>query len=50
MQSQDKLGQSVQLVVGIDAGGTKTRAFAVTRAGEIIGRGAGGGGNLLSSP
>jgi N-acetylglucosamine kinase-like BadF-type ATPase len=38
------------LVVGIDAGGTKTRAFAVTRAGEIAGRGAGGGGNLLSSP
>ncbi len=38
------------LVVGIDAGGTKTRAFAVTRAGEIVGRGAGGGGNLLSSP
>lgn len=38
------------LVVGIDAGGTKTRAFAVTRAGEIVGRGAGGGANLLSSP
>ncbi|HEV2011483.1 MAG TPA: BadF/BadG/BcrA/BcrD ATPase family protein [Candidatus Limnocylindria bacterium] len=38
------------LVVGMDAGGTKTRAFAVTRAGEIVGRGAGGGGNLLSSP
>ena len=38
------------LVVGIDAGGTKTRAFAVTRGGEIVGRGAGGGGNLLSSP
>ena len=37
-------------MVGIDAGGTKTRAFAVTRAGEIVGRGAGGGGNLLSSP
>jgi glucosamine kinase len=38
------------LVVGIDAGGTKTRAFAVDRAGEVVGRGAGGGGNLLSSP
>ncbi len=38
------------LVVGMDAGGTKTRAFAVTRAGEIVGRGAGGGANLLSSP
>jgi len=38
------------LVLGIDAGGTKTRAFAVNRAGEIVGRGAGGGGNLLSSP
>ena len=37
-------------MVGIDAGGTKTRAFAVTRAGEIVGRGAGGGGNLLASP
>src|SRR5438876_4406606 len=38
------------LVVGMDAGGTKTRAFAVTRAGEIVGRGAGGGANLLSAP
>src|SRR6266851_4375153 len=38
-----------QLVVGIDAGGTKTRAFAVDRAGEVVGRGAGGGANLLSS-
>src|SRR5439155_3010525 len=38
------------LVVGIDAGGTKTRAFAVDRGGEVVGRGAGGGGNLLSSP
>src|SRR5206468_2461957 len=37
-------------VVGTDAGGTKTRAFAVTRAGVIVGRGAGGGANLLSSP
>ena len=34
----------------MDAGGTKTRAFAVTRGGEIVGRGAGGGANLLSSP
>ena len=39
-----------ELVVGMDAGGTKTRAFTVTRAGEIVGRGAGGGANLLSSP
>ena len=38
------------LVVGMDAGGTKTRAFAVARGGEIVGRGAGGGANLLSSP
>ena len=38
------------VVLGIDAGGTKTRAFAVDRAGEIVGRGAGGAGNLLSSP
>ncbi|HEX8953768.1 MAG TPA: BadF/BadG/BcrA/BcrD ATPase family protein, partial [Polyangia bacterium] len=37
------------LVVGIDAGATKTRAFAVDRAGEVVGRGAGGGANLLSS-
>ena len=36
--------------MGMDAGGTKTRAFAVTRGGEIVGRGAGGGANLLSSP
>lgn len=38
------------IVAGIDAGGTKTRAFAMTRAGVIVGRGAGGPGNLLSSP
>lgn len=38
------------LVVGIDAGGTKTRAFAVDQDGQVVGRGAGGGGNLLSSP
>lgn len=40
----------IGIVAGIDAGGTKTRAFAVTRDGEIVGRGAGGPGNLLSSP
>lgn len=38
------------VVVGIDAGGTKTRAFAVDRDGEVVGRGAGGGANLLASP
>ena len=38
------------LVVGIDAGASKTRAFAVDRDGTVVGRGAGGGGNLLSSP
>ena len=38
------------LVVGIDAGGSKTRAFAVDREGTVVGRGAGGGANLLSSP
>jgi len=38
------------LVVGVDAGATKTRAFVVGRSGEIVGRGAGGGGNLLTSP
>ncbi|MBI2774100.1 MAG: N-acetylglucosamine kinase [Chloroflexi bacterium] len=40
----------IEIVAGIDAGGTKTRAFAIDRAGEIVGRGAGGGGNLLTSP
>jgi len=39
-----------EIVVGIDAGATKTRAFAVARDGSIVGRGAGGGANLLSSP
>src|SRR5437660_8743927 len=38
------------LVVGTDAGGSKTRAFAVDRDGAVVGRGAGGGANLLSSP
>ncbi|HEV8230181.1 MAG TPA: BadF/BadG/BcrA/BcrD ATPase family protein [Candidatus Limnocylindria bacterium] len=38
------------IVVGIDAGASKTRAFAVDRAGSVVGRGAGGGANLLSSP
>ena len=38
------------LVVGIDAGGSKTRAFAVDRDGAVVGRGAGGDANLLSSP
>jgi N-acetylglucosamine kinase-like BadF-type ATPase len=41
---------ATSLVVGIDAGGSKTRAFAVDRTGAIVGRGAGGGANLLSSP
>ena len=41
---------SAPVVVGIDAGGTKTRAFVVTRTGEVVGRGAGGGANLLTSP
>jgi N-acetylglucosamine kinase-like BadF-type ATPase len=38
------------IVVGIDAGASKTRAFAVDPAGTVVGRGAGGGGNLLTSP
>jgi N-acetylglucosamine kinase-like BadF-type ATPase len=38
------------IVVGIDAGASKTRAFAVDRAGTVVGRGAGGGANLFSSP
>jgi len=37
------------IVVGIDAGGTKTRAFAVDRDGVVVGRGAGGGANLIAS-
>ncbi|HET8569149.1 MAG TPA: BadF/BadG/BcrA/BcrD ATPase family protein [Candidatus Limnocylindria bacterium] len=41
---------SAGLVAGIDAGGSKTRAFAVTRDGAIVGRGAGAGANLLASP
>ena len=40
----------MSLVVGIDAGASKTRAFAVDRSGAVVGRGAGGGANLLSSP
>jgi N-acetylglucosamine kinase-like BadF-type ATPase len=38
------------IVVGVDAGASKTRAFAVDRVGTVVGRGAGGGGNLLTSP
>ena len=38
------------VVVGIDAGASKTRAYAVTQDGTTVGRGAGGGANLLSSP
>ncbi len=38
------------VVAGVDAGGTKTRAFVVGRTGELVGRGAGGGANLLTSP
>lgn len=38
------------VVAGIDAGGTKTRAFVMARSGELVGRGAGGGANLLTSP
>lgn len=38
------------VAVGIDAGASKTRAFAVDRDGAVVGRGAGGGANLLSSP
>lgn len=38
------------IVVGIDAGASKTRAFAVDQAGTVVGRGAGGGANLFSSP
>jgi len=44
------VAESAGLVAGIDAGATKTRAFVVRRSGEVVGRGAGGGGNLLTSP
>ncbi|MBA2371183.1 MAG: hypothetical protein H0V71_06010 [Chloroflexi bacterium] len=40
---------SGEVAVGIDAGASKTRAFAVTRDGTTVGRGAGGGANLLTS-
>ncbi len=46
MSERGRLG----IVVGIDAGASKTRAFAVDREGQIVGQGAGGGANLLSSP
>lgn len=36
-------------VVGIDAGATKTRAFVLDPNGDVVGRGAGGGANLLAS-
>ncbi|TMC37102.1 MAG: hypothetical protein E6I57_04505 [Chloroflexi bacterium] len=50
MQAQrDAAPVTNSYVVGIDAGATKTRAFAVDRNGEVVGRGAGGGANLLSS-
>src|SRR5919204_112698 len=47
--SEDAAPMTNSYVVGIDAGATKTRAFAVDRRGEVVGRGAGGGANLLSS-
>ncbi len=38
------------IVAGLDAGASKTRAFVITQDGATVGRGAGGGGNLLTSP
>ncbi len=39
----------VDLVVGVDVGGTTTRCLVVTRTGSPAGAGTGGGGNLRSS-
>ncbi|WP_436493431.1 N-acetylglucosamine kinase [Actinokineospora sp. HUAS TT18] len=39
-----------EVAVGIDAGGTATRAIAVTASGEVVGRGEAGGGNPNSHP
>ncbi|GGL14621.1 N-acetylglucosamine kinase [Planomonospora parontospora] len=35
----------MDLVLGVDAGGTSTRAVVVTTAGDVVGRGRAGGGN-----
>jgi len=37
--------RTMKVVIGVDAGGSKTRALAVTSEGDIVGRGEGGGGN-----
>ncbi|WAL66224.1 N-acetylglucosamine kinase [Amycolatopsis cynarae] len=37
-------------VIGVDAGGTSTRALAVTAAGTVVGRGRSGGGNPNAHP
>jgi glucosamine kinase len=41
---------SGDVAVGVDIGGTSSRALAVTAAGEVVGRGADGGGNPNSHP
>lgn len=38
----------MELVLGVDAGGTATRAVAATRAGHIVGRGSAGPGNPIA--
>ncbi|GIG68175.1 N-acetylglucosamine kinase [Phytomonospora endophytica] len=38
----------MELVLGVDAGGTATRAVAATRAGHVVGRGAAGPGNPIA--
>jgi N-acetylglucosamine kinase-like BadF-type ATPase len=43
------LAAVAELVLGLDAGGTHTRALAVTLDGEIAGRGAASGANIRSS-
>ncbi|WP_424184036.1 N-acetylglucosamine kinase [Actinokineospora sp. G85] len=41
---------NTDVVVGVDAGGTRTRAVAVDRAGTVLGRGEAGGANPNSHP
>ncbi|WP_091379667.1 N-acetylglucosamine kinase [Actinokineospora alba] len=47
MTEEDAVGE---VAVGVDAGGTATRAVAVTASGEVVGRGESGGGNPNSHP
>ncbi len=40
----------MEFVLGVDAGGTGSRAVLTTRAGTVVGRGCGGPGNLCAGP